>query len=865
MPDFPDDATRAFDSPSDDPTRVSPFGEDTLTRPTVAGGDATERIEPGALPAIPGYEVLRELGRGAMGVVYEARQHGLNRPVALKMVLAGTLAKTDDLVRFLSEAETAAKVRHQGIVQIYETGQHAGLPYYTMEFVDGGSLTDWLARQTITPTDSARIALALAEAVAAAHAVGVVHRDLKPGNILLAGDRGQKSGVGSQESGVRNQESEKTEAGSALTPDSRLLIPDSRLLTPELSPKIADFGLARRLEAGDGLTRAGTVMGTPSYMSPEQASGDTHGAGPAADIYSLGAILYEMLTGRPPFRSESPLQTLSLVLHAPPQKPRTLNRNVPRDLETIALKCLEKQPAKRYVSARALADDLRRFLDGRPILARRVGPVERLWRWANRNPAVALLVMAVFASLAVGTVISTILAIRADAQATRADENAGELAKKITEVESARKDAEKHAKDADIAHGEADKRAKEATDARRDLAMTLADSYVTLGQTAADQDRPQPALALLWFAQSLKQSAGDPDRVFANRVRVGSWSSTTIAPLGAFRRSDGYIDQLEFHPDGCHLLHGDIGRLQVTDSLTGNPWLAPEEFRGFQTAAWNRSGDRIILGQTTGTKSKVGVFEFPSGKPVRSWDVNERVTAVAFDSTGTKVAFGGMRARVCDLESGATVAEMVHTRWLFALEFAPDGKRIATGMLDASGYNGTVRVFPLAGEKNPKALFAVPHVRLQYHQPIPRFAANGTILLTYPQQSTIAALDPASGKLRFNIPTQSIAGDFALSPNGDTIWLGSRMTLSARDVSGKTATRSIPGHTTNIFSVAIGGPPDAYTVVTGCEDGTVRVVNGTGIPQPLPVLHHSTTITRVACSADGRRIATAQTDGFVRV
>src|SRR5262245_61191628 len=183
MSNSADDATRAFNSPQEDAPRPNPpVGADTVMHGTVAD-DATERLEPGPLPEIPGYEVLSELGRGAMGVVYKARQHGLNRLVALKMVLAGTHAKPDELVRFLAEAETAAKVRHQGIVQIYETGQHAGLPYYTMEFVDGGSLTERLAHGTLESVEGARIALALAEAVAAAHAVGVVHRDLKPGNI----------------------------------------------------------------------------------------------------------------------------------------------------------------------------------------------------------------------------------------------------------------------------------------------------------------------------------------------------------------------------------------------------------------------------------------------------------------------------------------------------------------------------------------------------------------------------------------------------------------------------------------------------------------------------------------------------------
>lgn len=403
MPESPDDPTRRFQPPSD--------GE-TMAVPQRSSDSGATRFEPGPPPEIPGYAVECELGHGGMGVVYKAKQHALNRTVALKMVLAGALARPDEVIRFLAEAETAAHLQHQGIVQIFESGRANGLPYFTMEFVDGGSLADRLGAGPLEPAGAARMALQMAEAVAHAHASGIVHRDLKPSNILL---------------------------------------------TTDGTPKITDFGLARRLQAGEGLTRAGTVMGTPAYMPPEQARGDLHGVGPPGDVYALGAIFYEALTGRPPFSSGSPLNTLSLVMHAAPERPRTVNSAVPRDLETIALKCLEKEPEKRYASAAALANDLRLFLEGRPITARRISTAEKLRRWTKRNPTVAALLAAVFVSLAAGTIISTLLAFRAEWNAERARNEAQRADQNATAAKSAEqtaRSAEQAAKDAERARTE---------------------------------------------------------------------------------------------------------------------------------------------------------------------------------------------------------------------------------------------------------------------------------------------------------------------------------------------------------------------------------------------------------------------------
>jgi hypothetical protein len=339
-------------------------------------------------PGVPGYEVLGELGRGGMGVVYQARQVSLNRVVALKMVSLGPHLRPEQraalLARFRAEAEAVARLQHPHIVQIFEVGEHGGLPFFSLEFCEGGSLARLLGGKPQPAAAAAGQAELLARAVAYAHERGIVHRDLKPDNVLLAGD-GQ--------------------------------------------PKLTDFGLAKYLEDEPGAarmpTRDGQVLGSPSYMAPEQARGQARMAGPAADVYALGAILYEMLTGRPPFLAATPLETVRQVADEEPVPPRRLQPGVPRDLETACLKCLEKEPKKRYASAQALAEDLRRFREGRPIGARPVGRVGRGWRWCRRNPLPAALLALLALTLAGGFSAVTALWLRAARQARRAEVSVG--------------------------------------------------------------------------------------------------------------------------------------------------------------------------------------------------------------------------------------------------------------------------------------------------------------------------------------------------------------------------------------------------------------------------------------------------------
>ncbi len=314
-------------------------------------GETKAPLHPAGQPlgdasGVPGYEVLSVLGRGGMGVVYQARQADLGRIVALKMILAGGHAGSAERARFRAEAEAIARLQHPNIVQIFEVGEHRGQPFFSLEYCAGGSLSRKLGGTPLPPNEAAILLEALARAMHAAHLKGIIHRDLKPANVLVAEGN---------------------------------------------TPKITDFGLAKMLDQ-PGQTQSGVMMGTPSYMPPEQADGRLGEAGPLCDVYALGAILYECLTGRPPFKGATQLDTIAQLMVNDAVPPRQLNAQVPADLETICLKCLQKVPAKRYASAEALADDLRRFLNGEPILARPTPAWERLGKWVRRKPAVAVAV-----------------------------------------------------------------------------------------------------------------------------------------------------------------------------------------------------------------------------------------------------------------------------------------------------------------------------------------------------------------------------------------------------------------------------------------------------------------------------------------
>jgi WD40 repeat protein len=475
-----------------------------------------ERLKQGPPWRVPGHELLGELGRGGMGVVYKARHVGLGRLVAVKMILAGGQAGEQDRQRFLGEARAAAGLRHPNIVAVHEVGEYeagggACLPFFSLELVEGGTLAQRLRGEPQPPRAAAELVEVLAQAVQHAHDNGVVHRDLKPANVLLTADG---------------------------------------------SPKVGDFGLAKRLDGADGRTPTGAVLGTPSYMAPEQAGGVTRAVGPAADVYALGAILYEMLTGRPPFKSEQPIDTVLQVLRDDPVPPRRLVPSVPRDLETICLKCLRKEPARRYAGATALADDLRRFLDDRPIEARPAGRLERCGRWCRRHPAGAALVLALAVVLAAGAWAALAgvreanarsAASQAQAEEARANEQAEKARAEKAEEGRKRAEAEARAKLAGARRAEAERRERQA----RGLPLLL--------QAAAARAERFDQKAALDLAQALTYHDGPELRAelmeAIQRSLVPVRASARRAPFGT----------IAYSPDGKYLIAGNgvTGALHV--------------------------------------------------------------------------------------------------------------------------------------------------------------------------------------------------------------------------------------------------------------------------------------------------------------
>jgi serine/threonine protein kinase len=465
--------------------------------PTLSGPEHTLPFgTPVSQITVPGYEVIRELGRGGMGVVYLARHIALDRLVALKMVIARQYAGREEQARFRQEVEAVAKLNHPNITQVFEVGQHDGFSYAAFEYVSGGTLLQWQDNQPIPARDAARLVTRLARAIQHAHDHGIIHRDLKPANILMA----------------------RPETSPRVADSVPSLIPggssSTRMVPIEVIPKITDFGLAKKIDQQSDITATGMACGTPNYMAPEQIRGKQGLITPATDVYGLGAILYELIAGRPPFRGETPMATMQSVLHDPAPSVAKSMPGTPRDLVVIVSKCLEKDPARRYDTANDVADDLERFLENRPIQARGVSRVERARRWVQRNPYPT----ALMASLLAGLMAMGALAVNFRQSAGREREYRRQLSLALDHETQARTDAIAALARAESAERDAQARRSEAVQAQTvaeaarqetQAALTTAESLRKIAEIDRDKSTTSLSASLMLVDNFLKPIASD--------------------------------------------------------------------------------------------------------------------------------------------------------------------------------------------------------------------------------------------------------------------------------------------------------------------------------------------------------------------
>ncbi len=649
----------------------------------------------GACPSIPGYEIVRELGRGGMGVVYQARQVSLNRMVALKVILAGAHAGARRLARFRQEAEAIASLHHPNIVEIYEVGEADGIPYCALEYLGAGNLGQRLHGDPQPIAPAVTLVETLARTVHFAHERGIVHRDLKPANILLSFPG----------------------AGPAPTEGERL---------SDAVPHVSDFGLAKRLDEHGGGTLSGEIVGTPSYMAPEQAGGKTHRVGVATDVYALGAILYEMLTGRPPFKGATPVDTVVQVLYDDPVRPSSLRPGLPRDLETICLKCLRKEPGRRYRSARALAEDLKHFRTGKPILARRVGAAERAWKWARRRPLIA--------SLAAGMALSVVLGFAGVTwqwqEATRARDIARESEQEKEQqrlhAEAARADAiaqRQRARTAlyfsRVAQSQLQFRVNNVPGAVQSLAkcVPLDDQedrrgwewYYLFGLFHSDlmtlsfpRGGPGGAVAVTSDGRSIVAVLGGhptDDADHPGEARV--WDAATGAVLRRFV-VPGTAHRLVVRPDGARFAVATTdGAVIVLDAASGAELLrTPASGQMIQALAFSPDGRKLVV---AGWDRTVKVCDAATGTVLRAFTGHAaRVQSVAFHPDGVQVASGDGAAvvKVWDARSGKERWSLTgHKSAVYGVAFSPDGTRLASG-----SSNGNLRVWELESGRAVQSL-----------------------------------------------------------------------------------------------------------------------------------------------------------------
>jgi WD40 repeat protein/tRNA A-37 threonylcarbamoyl transferase component Bud32 len=751
--------------------------------------------------SIPGYEILSTLGRGGMGVVYKARQVKLDRIVALKMILSGAHAGPDELARFRTEAEAIARLQHPNIVQVHEVGEHEGKPFFSLEFCAGGTLDRKLAGTPLRPLEAARFLETLAWAMHAAHQANVIHRDLKPANVLLTADG---------------------------------------------TPKITDFGLAKKLGEA-GRTATGDVMGTPSYMAPEQAGGKSKEVAPATDVYALGAILYELLTGRPPFKAATPLDTIMQVVSDEPVPPSRVQSNTPRDLQTICLKCLQKEPARRYPSAAALAEDLERFLRGEPIQARPAGRVERLVKWARRRPAVAgFLAVSVLAVLVVlgGLVFFT-------SRLNQRNRDLGEALKRA-EDETDAKVLEANAKDQAL--NVAKKARDDAEAARRDTQRNLYFAEMNLASQAA-QSPGGGSDMLRELLSHWRPARGNPDQ------RGWEWyylRSFLPQPQLTLHRHRDAVKEVCWSPDGKRLASASYDRtVMLWDAQTGQ---LLRTLRGHEkpiwTVGWCSDGRILASGDEAGV---VQLWDTETGKPIRQLRHGAPVRGVSLSPNGSQLASAGEggKVKVWDTHDGELRFALPGAALIRFVRFSPDGRRLAAG-----DSNGMIHVWDLATRKlvrSPWRSGAGWVAGLSWSPDGQRLASATADALP----PVITIWDPVSGRQLMSPLTGHAQGLWGVdwSPDGRYLASGAGdQTARIWDAKTGRTLLTLQGHTG--LPVASWSPDSTRLAV--CGDQMVKVWDVAGLLTPSPPLGDAIPpISALRWSPDSQVLALGSRNGVV--
>jgi WD40 repeat protein/tRNA A-37 threonylcarbamoyl transferase component Bud32 len=744
---------------------------------------------------VPGYEVLDVLGRGAMGVVYRARHLALKRIVALKMIRAGAHADLGERARFRTEAEAVARLQHPNIVQVFDVGEHDGLPYLALEFVEGGALDRRLAGKPQPPREAARLVETLAGAVHLAHSRNVVHRDLKPGNVLLTADG---------------------------------------------TPKVTDFGLAKHLDADAGQTQAGHVLGTPSYMAPEQTGGNSKEVGPAADVYALGAILYECLTGRPPFQGATVLDILEQVRSREPVPPRQLSPRVSHDLETICLKCLRKEPERRYPSARELADDLGRFRRGEAVLAQPPTLRYLLGKQLGRYRVPLAVAAAVLLAAVVGVVVAFVQIKAAKDEAFSA----------LDREKEARGDAETKEKETN----DALTRLREADAKRKVLLSEAARMYCEWSERELKQGNERDSLN--WMLRAYETAPEDDPWRHGYRLLIAAKGQT----LERRYLHGKAVRAVAYSPDGRTALTGSADKTaRLWDIASGKEIAILRHDGEVRAVAYSPDGRTVLTGSADKTAR---LWDAASGKELHTLRHDSDVRAVAFSPDGRTTLTGGKwgTVRVWDIASDKELRALRHDGEVRAVAYSPDGRTVLTGSADK-----TARLWDAASGKELHALRHRGEVNAVAISP------DGRTVLTGDEHEAARLWDAASGKEIATLPHDDPVNAVAFSPDGRTALTGSGSVLGRARLwdaaSGKPIT-SLQPYGDPVHAVAFS--PDGSTALTGNgggfneEKGEARLWDTASGKEHLALRHHGL-LWAVAFSADGRIALTGSQDKTARL